>query len=114
MSATPTDPDDLAREIGQRQEHLARTVDELASRVAPKELARRSVADAQAKARDALLDEKGDLRTERVAAVGGAVAAVVGLFGALSWRSRRSARRHASTPDAEDFLETALKARKRR
>ena len=89
--STPTDPDDLTREIGQRQEHLARTVDELAARVAPKELARRGVADAQAKAREAVLDERGDLRTERVAAVGGALAAVVGLFGALAWRRRRSA-----------------------
>ena len=88
--STPTDPDDLTREIGQRQEHLARTVDELAARVAPKELARRGVADAQAKAREAVLDEHGDLRTERVAAVGGAVAAVVGLFGALAWRRRHA------------------------
>ncbi|SDQ07291.1 DUF3618 domain-containing protein [Quadrisphaera sp. DSM 44207] len=86
-SDLPTDPARLQREIDARQDHLARTVDELTARVAPKELARRTAADAQARARELVLDEDGALRVERVAAAG---AVVLGLLGASIWRRRRS------------------------
>ena len=81
----PTDPAKLQREIDRRQEHLAATVDELSARVAPKEIARRTAADVQVKARAAVLDQDGALRVERVAAAG---AAVLGLLGLALWRRR--------------------------
>ncbi len=85
--------DALQAEITARQERLAATVDELAGRVHPKEVLRRSAADGkekaaevQGKVREALTDEKGSPRVERIAAVSAAAAAIVG---ALIWRRTR-------------------------
>jgi len=83
----PSDPAQLEREIEERRERLAATVDELAYRVQPKVVARRSVAGAQAKVRHATTTDDGTLRVERVAAVAGAVLLLVVL--AVVRRRRR-------------------------
>jgi hypothetical protein len=93
MTSTPDDPVGLERQITQHQQHLASTVDELASRVAPKALARAGAQSAQAKARDVVLDENGSPRVERLAVVGGALVTFVGGLIALSVRRRRKRRR---------------------
>lgn len=82
----PQDPDTIVREITARQEHLAATVDELANRVKPKEVARRAAASAQQRAKEATTAEDGSLRVERIGAVAAAVVAVIGL---AVWRRRR-------------------------
>lgn len=92
MTSTPDTPSGIEREIDQTQAHLASTVDELAARVAPKAIAQRGVASAQAKAREAVLDERGGLRTERVAAIGGSLVAVLTTMVTLSVRKRRRRR----------------------
>jgi Protein of unknown function (DUF3618) len=83
-------PAEIEAEIEATRLRLAGTVDELSTRMQPKEIARRSAEDAKAKAWSATHTEDGRLRTERVAAVGAAAA----LFGALATlrliRRRRS------------------------
>lgn len=88
MSVPPEEPARLEREISLHQQHLAATVDELAARVAPKALAQQGVTSVQNKAKELVLDSDGALRVERLAAVGGAVVAVVGLFTGLAVRRR--------------------------
>lgn len=85
----------LEAEIADRRAHLAQTVDELVARAQPKAIAQRSVADAKQRFAVATHTETGELRTERLAAVGGAVLAVITLFALLRRRSarRRSGRR---------------------
>lgn len=80
------DPDTIVREITARQEHLAATVDELAYRVKPKEIARRAAASAQQRVKVETTAEDGSLRVERVGAV---VAALVAIVGLAVWRRRR-------------------------
>lgn len=82
----PSDPAAIQAAIQERQRRLASTVDELTHRVSPKEVARRGAATAQVKAREAVTAEDGSPRTERIAAVGAAVVAVVG---GLIWRRSR-------------------------
>jgi Protein of unknown function (DUF3618) len=82
----PGSPAALEAQIQAKRDHLAATIDELSSRAAPKEIARRSVAGVQAKIRNATHTPEGQLRTERLAAVG---AAVVALGTALIWIRRR-------------------------
>ena len=84
--AIPSDPRDIEREIVLRQARLAATVDELTTRLTPKDIARRSSEGARAKADAALRAEDGSLRVERIAAVGAALAAVLGY---LAWRRTR-------------------------
>ncbi len=86
--------DALQAEIADRQKRLAATVDELTSRVHPREVLRRSASDGkdraaelQGRIREALTDEQGNPRVERIAAVSAAAAVVVG---ALIWRRTRS------------------------
>lgn len=88
MSVPPDEPARLEREISLHQQHLAATVDELAARVAPKALAQQGVESAKSKAKELVLDSDGALRVERLAAVGGAVVAVVGLFTGLAVKRR--------------------------
>ena len=91
----PSAPADaLQAEIAERQRRLAATVDELTTRVHPKEVLRRSASDgkdkaseAQERVREALTDEQGNPRIERIAAVSAAAAALVG---ALIWRRTRA------------------------
>ncbi len=74
----PDDPEALEKIIDARRKHLAATVDELVVRAHPKEIARRTSADAKQRARTFVSDEQGQLRYERVGAiVAGAVVLVV-------------------------------------
>jgi anti-sigma-K factor RskA len=81
----PSDPGALEKLIDARREHLAATVDELARRARPKEIARRAGDDALTRLRSATYTTDGRLRVERVAAVG---AAVVALLALVLWRRR--------------------------
>ena len=82
----PTDPAELERAIAEHQRALAATVDELLDRVRPANVAARTRAEATRRAHEAVYAEDGWLRTERLAAVGAAVAAVVAL---MVWRAAR-------------------------
>jgi hypothetical protein len=77
---------ELEQAIAERREHLAATIDELTARAAPKELARRGAEDLRARVEAAIRTADGQLRTERIAAVGAAVVAVLGL---MVWVRRR-------------------------
>jgi hypothetical protein len=86
-------PAQIEAEIEATRARLAGTVDELATRVQPKEIARRSAEDAKAKLQAATHTEDGSLRTERIAAVGAAAAVLAGLFAVrvrLSHRKQKS------------------------
>lgn len=85
----PDDPVALERIVDARRRRLAETVDELAVRARPKEIARRATADARQRAVALVTDEQGELRYERIAAA----AAVAVLFVALMVVRRRSGRR---------------------
>ena len=74
----PDDPEALEKIIDARRRHLAATVDELVVRAHPKEIARRTTADAKQRAQGFVSDERGGLRYERIAAIAaGAVVLVV-------------------------------------
>jgi hypothetical protein len=77
--------EELEAEISAARLRLAGTVDELHTRTAPAELARRQVQSLREKFTEATRTETGELRTERVAALAAAVVALVGL-GALRRR----------------------------
>jgi len=74
-------PDQIERDIEATRERLAVTVDQLATRVKPKNLARAAGETARAQ----VVDPSGALRTDRVAMI----AALVLLFAALSLLRRR-------------------------
>ena len=80
VAAQPLDAE-IERDIEATRARLAASIDELADRVSPKNVAKRG-AD---KARLTVVDETGAPRTGRLAAVGAAVAAVVGI---VLWRRR--------------------------
>jgi Protein of unknown function (DUF3618) len=82
-------PAQIEAEIEATRARLAGTVDELANRAKPKEIARRSAEDAKVKLQAATHTEDGSLRTERIAAVGGAAALLAGLFALRVRMSRR-------------------------
>jgi hypothetical protein len=86
----PTSVAGLERSIAERRVHLAATIDELADRAAPKALVAKAKADVQARVRAAVYTPDGQLRAERLAAVGGAVVAL----GSLMVLVRRRRRRH--------------------
>ena len=77
--------DQIEADIAAARERLAGTVDELHTRTAPQEIARRQVESAKAKFTEATRTESGDLRTERIAALAAAAVALIGL-GALRRR----------------------------
>jgi hypothetical protein len=85
-------PAEIEADIEATRERLAGTVDELATRVQPKEIARRSADDVKAKLQSATHAPDGSLRTERVAAAGGAVALLAAL---AALRMRRRGRKHS-------------------
>lgn len=89
----PSDPDELQAEIERRRVHLSQTVGELSARLAPSTLAAQAKEEAVGRARAAAYDESGNLRTERLAAVGAAFAAFVSLVVGLKVRRRRRRRR---------------------
>lgn len=86
----PTDPAQLEAEIERTRARLVGTVDELATRLQPKEIARRGALDLRAKLDHAIRTPDGSLRVERIAAVGAAVAALVSV---VVWNRRRLSRR---------------------
>ncbi|MDQ1288151.1 MAG: hypothetical protein QG622_1716 [Actinomycetota bacterium] len=86
----PGDPQTLEEVIAERRASLAATIDELVVRAHPKEVARRSVADAKDRAWAFARTPGGELRTERLAAVAGAAVVLVGLVVVLRTRLGRA------------------------
>ena len=72
----------IEADIERTRDRLAVTVDALAERVKPANIARRAVASVKAE----FVDEQGNLRTTRVAALAAVTAAGVGL---VLWRRSR-------------------------
>ena len=83
----PSSPAELEAAIAARRDHLAETVDELVQRAQPAALARSSVRGVGRGLTGATHTPDGELRTERIAAVLGAVLAI--LVAVLVVRSRR-------------------------
>jgi hypothetical protein len=81
----PGDPAALERLIGARRDRLAATVDELARRAHPRELARQGRQDAVSRFRSMAYTPAGRLRVERVGAL---VAAVAGVLALTVWKRR--------------------------
>jgi len=75
-------PAEIEADIELTRTRLAGTVDAIAERVKPANVARRGVESARAQ----VVDERGELRPERVAALAAAVAAG---FGMWLWRRSR-------------------------
>jgi hypothetical protein len=75
-------PAEIEAEIERTRQRLAGTVDAIADRVKPANVARRGAESAKAQ----VLDERGQVRTTRAAGIAAAAVAVVGL---LVWRRRR-------------------------
>lgn len=73
------DPATIEHDIEATRERLAGTVDELAVRLHPKEIGRRSLADVKSRVRAATLTPDGSPRVERLAAIGAAALALIGL-----------------------------------
>jgi hypothetical protein len=86
----PSDPAAIEALIAQRRADLASTIDELVVRAHPKEIARRSAADARTRLRAFATTDDGQLRTERLAAVAAAGTALLGLILLLRRRRKRS------------------------
>jgi hypothetical protein len=74
-------PAALEAQIEQTREQLAETIDQIAERVHPRNVARQFLD----RARSVVIDETGQVRTERVVMIGGVVVAWVGLG---MWRRR--------------------------
>ena len=79
--------DEIEADIAAARERLAGTVDELHTRTAPQEIARRQVESLRTRFTEATRTESGDLRTERIAALAAAAVALIGL-GAARRRHR--------------------------
>jgi hypothetical protein len=75
-------PAEIEADIERTRARLAGTVDAIAERVKPANVARRGAESAKAQ----VVDSDGNLRTQRVAVL---AAAVVGTVGFLLWRRRR-------------------------
>ena len=84
----PSDPDALQAAIEARRAHLTGTLDELAQRVKPANLASDAKEQAVERARRAVSDQDGNLLVERLAAVGAAAVAVVVALAVARRRSR--------------------------
>src|SRR5262249_50073904 len=74
--------DEIERDIEVTRDRLAEAIDELSERRHPKAIAHRA-AD---KAKLTVIDERGQPRTNRVAAIAGTVAAIAAI---VIWRRRR-------------------------
>ncbi|MEJ5869291.1 DUF3618 domain-containing protein [Pseudokineococcus sp. 5B2Z-1] len=85
----PSDPAELEKIIRGQQNQLASSVAALQDRVAPKNVAQRTVADVKEKARGAVLTPEGQPRTERIAAIGAGVAGLVALLALRGARRRK-------------------------
>jgi hypothetical protein len=86
MAEKAPSPAEIEKAIEAKRTELAATIDELSTRAKPKEIVRRGVAGLTAKAQGAVRTPDGQLRTERVAAVAGAVLVVTAM---LLWLRRR-------------------------
>lgn len=86
VSEESTDPAAIEAEIEATRTRLAGTVDELSVRLHPKEIARRGSNDVKARLKAATTTPDGQLRIERLVAVGAAAAALLVL---TIWRRRR-------------------------
>jgi Protein of unknown function (DUF3618) len=76
---TATSPDAIEAEIAVTRAHLASTIDQLAVRAQPKEIARRQAESVRAKVIDATHTPEGELRVERVGAAVAGLAVLLGL-----------------------------------
>lgn len=83
----PKSPQQLNARIQARQDRIAENIDELVGRVHPKAIATRLAN----KSRDTFFTEDGDLRPERLAAVGVAMVAVVGVVFRVATHGSRKA-----------------------
>ena len=81
-------PDAIEAEIAQTRAHLASTIDELAIRAQPREIARRQTESVKARLVDSTHTPEGDLRVERVGAIAAAAAAVLVVLAVLHRRRR--------------------------
>jgi hypothetical protein len=75
-------PAEIEAEIERTRQRLAGTVDAIADRVKPANVARRGAESAKAQ----VVDERGQVRTGRAAGIAAAAVAVVGF---LVWRRKR-------------------------
>jgi hypothetical protein len=82
----------IEADIAATRARLAATVDELVDKAHPKNVAKRQVEQAKAQ----VYDEQGNLRTQKLIAVGGAVAGALGVLlvirGLVGRRARRTGR----------------------
>jgi hypothetical protein len=89
----PTQPsqsaDEIEAEIIEKRAHLASTIDELALRAQPREIARRQANSAKARFVDATHTPQGDLRMERIGAIAAATSAVFVVLAILHRRYHR-------------------------
>jgi hypothetical protein len=85
---TSQSPDAIEAEIALTRAHLASTIDELAVRAQPREIARRQTESVKARLVDATHTPEGDLRVERVGAIAAAGAAVLVVLAVLHRRHR--------------------------
>ncbi len=85
-NASPTPFAALEADIAARRARLARTVDELSARTAPQVLVAQQTEALQQRFTAATRTPDGALRVERIAAVGAAVVALIGL---RIWAGRR-------------------------
>jgi Protein of unknown function (DUF3618) len=76
---TSTSPAAIEAEIVETRARLVSTIDELAVRAQPKEIARRQVESAKSRFVEATHTPEGDLRVERVGAMAAGSAVVLGL-----------------------------------
>lgn len=79
-AGAPQSPAALEQAIQERRDRLAATIDELTTRAKPRELARRGASGVQRRFTAATHGPAGELRTERLAAVGGALAVLGALL----------------------------------
>jgi hypothetical protein len=86
--ALSNDPAVLERQVEERRARLAATVDELAVRARPREIARRGAASAKARLRRATTTAEGELRVERIGAVAAGALALLAMA-AFRRRMRR-------------------------
>jgi hypothetical protein len=81
--------DEIEAEIIAKRAHLASTIDELALRAQPREIARRQTESAKARFVDATHTPEGDLRMERIGAIAAAASAVFVVLAILHRRHHR-------------------------
>ena len=76
---TSTSPDEIEAEIVETRARLASTIDELAVRAQPREIARRQAESVKSRLIEATHTPDGDLRVERVGAIAAGSAVLLGL-----------------------------------